>query len=109
VLVISVSGALFLSMAFLLPVIKRAKDNKQEVLILLTNKKVQKNIEEQLKRTRWFISKYIKKFEAPQDMKSYQGEYDEMIGDHHGSAGGVGENIHAHTEKDLRGGQKEDK
>jgi hypothetical protein len=42
VLVISVSGALVLSMAFLLPVIKRAKDNKQEVFILLTHKKVEK-------------------------------------------------------------------
>ena len=29
-------------MAFLLPVIKRAKDNKQEVFILLTHKKVEK-------------------------------------------------------------------
>jgi hypothetical protein len=39
-LVLTVSGALGLSMAFLLPVIRRAKENKQEVYILLTNKKV---------------------------------------------------------------------
>lgn len=58
ILVISVSGALALSMAFLLPVIRRAKDNKQEVFILLTHKKVEKQIEEQLKRCRNFISKY---------------------------------------------------
>lgn len=42
ILVLSVSGSLVLSMAFLLPVIRRAKENKQEVFILLTHKKVEK-------------------------------------------------------------------
>jgi hypothetical protein len=46
ILVITVSGALLLSMAFLLPVIRRAKNNKQEVFVLLTHKKVEKLIEE---------------------------------------------------------------
>lgn len=57
-LVLSVSGALGLSMAFLLPVIRRAKDNKQEVFILLTHKKVEKQVDDQLKRCRMFINKY---------------------------------------------------
>jgi hypothetical protein len=43
VLLVGVSSALILSMLFLLPVIKRAKDNKQEVFMLFAgNKKVEK-------------------------------------------------------------------
>ena len=45
-LLIAVTCALILSMAFLLPVIKRAKNNKQEVYELFTHKKVEKCIEE---------------------------------------------------------------
>ena len=43
VLLVGVSSALFLSMLFLLPVIKKAKDNKQEVFQLFAgNKKIEK-------------------------------------------------------------------
>jgi hypothetical protein len=42
ILLVSVSGALLLSMVFLLPVIKRAKNNRQEVYELFTHKKVEK-------------------------------------------------------------------
>jgi hypothetical protein len=45
-------------MVFLLPVIRKAKDNKQEVFILLTHKKIEKLVDEQLKRCRMFINKY---------------------------------------------------
>jgi len=58
ILLVSVSGALLLSMVFLLPVIRRAKNNRQEVFELFTHKKVEKQVDEQLKRCRWFIQKY---------------------------------------------------
>mmetsp|Transcript_32475 Transcript_32475/g.31733 ORF Transcript_32475/g.31733 Transcript_32475/m.31733 type:complete len:136 (-) Transcript_32475:1069-1476(-) len=57
-LLISVSFALFLSVLFLLPVIKKAKSSKAEVFILFTHKKIEKTIDEQLKKCRWFIAKY---------------------------------------------------
>eukprot|EP00349_Pseudokeronopsis_sp_Brazil_P009862 CAMPEP_0202978362 /NCGR_PEP_ID=MMETSP1396-20130829/84810_1 /ASSEMBLY_ACC=CAM_ASM_000872 /TAXON_ID= /ORGANISM="Pseudokeronopsis sp., Strain Brazil" /LENGTH=134 /DNA_ID=CAMNT_0049717307 /DNA_START=1663 /DNA_END=2067 /DNA_ORIENTATION=- len=43
---------------FLLPVIKKAKASKAEVYLLFTSKKVEKTIDEQLKKCRWFITKY---------------------------------------------------
>jgi hypothetical protein len=45
-LLISVTCALVLSMAFLLPVIRKAKNNKQEVFELFTNRKVEKCLED---------------------------------------------------------------
>jgi hypothetical protein len=45
-------------MLFLLPVVRKAKMNRQEVFELFTLKKVEKLIEDQLKKSRWFISKY---------------------------------------------------
>jgi hypothetical protein len=47
-----------LSLVFLLPVVRKAKMNRQEVFELYTLKKVEKHIEEQLKKCRWFIAKY---------------------------------------------------
>jgi hypothetical protein len=58
ILLLSVSGALMLSLVFLLPVVRKAKMNRQEVFELYTLKKVEKHIEEQLKKCRWFIAKY---------------------------------------------------
>jgi len=58
VLLMAVSGALGMSMMFLLPVVRRAKMNRQEVYELYTLKKVEKHIDEQLKKSRWFIAKY---------------------------------------------------
>jgi hypothetical protein len=57
-LLVSVSCALLLSMSFLLPVIRRAKSSRQEVFELFTHKKIEKSIDEQLKKCRWFITKY---------------------------------------------------
>jgi len=45
-------------MIFLMPVVRTAKMNRQEVIELFTLKKVEKHIEEQLKKCRWFIAKY---------------------------------------------------
>ena len=45
-LLISVSCALILSMGFLMPVIKKAKFNKQEVFELFTHRKIEKCIDE---------------------------------------------------------------
>lgn len=57
-LLIAVSCSLFVSVAFLLPIISRAKRSKQEVLELFLHKKIERSIDEQLKLCRWFISKY---------------------------------------------------
>ena len=46
ILLLSVSGALILSLVFLLPVVRKAKMNRQEVFELYTLKKVEKHIEE---------------------------------------------------------------
>jgi len=53
-----VSSALFLSMFFLLPVINKAKNSRQEVFVLFTIKKVEKIIDEQIKKCRMFVGKY---------------------------------------------------
>lgn len=45
-LLVAVSCALMISMAFLLPVIKKAKYNKQEVFELFTHRKVEKCIDD---------------------------------------------------------------
>jgi hypothetical protein len=57
-LLISVSCALLISVAFLLPIINRAKKQKQEVLELFLHKKIERAIDDQLKLCRWFITKY---------------------------------------------------
>lgn len=57
-LLLAVSFALLLSVAFLLPVIRRAKYSKQDVFELFTHRKVEKIIDEQLKKCRWFITKF---------------------------------------------------
>ena len=57
-LLIAVSCALVLSMGFLLPVIRKAKYNKQEVFELFTHRKIEKCVDDQLKKCRWFIQKY---------------------------------------------------
>lgn len=66
---------------------------------------MQKQIEEQLKRTRWFISKY--------QQSENTADYEDMINDHlnaHGNAAGaIEENAHVPSEKDLRGGKDDDK
>jgi hypothetical protein len=58
VLLIVVSCSLLISLAFLLPVISRAKRSKQDVLELFLHKKIEKGIDDQLKLCRWFIQKY---------------------------------------------------
>lgn len=45
-LLIAVSCSLVLSMAFLMPVIKKAKYNKQEVFELFTHRKIEKCIDD---------------------------------------------------------------
>ena len=45
-LLIAVSCALLVSMAFLMPVIKKAKFNKQEVFELFTHRKIEKCIDD---------------------------------------------------------------
>eukprot|EP00347_Sterkiella_histriomuscorum_P007426 403348965 len=57
-LLVGVTCALFFAMAFLLPVINKAKKSKQNVLKLFLLKKVEKAIDDQLKLCRWFITKY---------------------------------------------------
>ena len=57
-LLIAVSCALAISVAFLLPIISRVIRSKQEVLELFLHKKIERSIDEQLKLCRWFISKY---------------------------------------------------
>ena len=57
-LLIAVSSALLLSLCIMLPVIKKAKNNKQEVFELFTHRKVEKCIDDQLKKCRTFIQKY---------------------------------------------------
>jgi hypothetical protein len=57
-LLIIVSCALIISIAFLLPIIGSAKRSKQEVLELFLHKKIERSIDDQLKLCRWFISKY---------------------------------------------------
>jgi hypothetical protein len=57
-LLIAVSCALLISVAFLLPIINRAKKQKQEVLELFLHKKIERAIDDQLKLCRWFITKY---------------------------------------------------
>ena len=48
------SGALLISLIFLVPVINKVKKNKQEVLELFTHKNIEKHIDEQLKNCRNF-------------------------------------------------------
>jgi hypothetical protein len=55
---IAVSCALAISVAFLLPIIGKAKKSKQAVLELFLHKKIERAIDDQLKLCRWFISKY---------------------------------------------------
>jgi hypothetical protein len=55
---IAVSCALAISVAFLLPIIGKAKKSKQAVLELFLHKKIERAIEDQLKLYRWFIYKY---------------------------------------------------
>jgi hypothetical protein len=43
---------------FLLPIINRAKRQKQEVLELFLHKKIERAIDDQLRLCRWFITKY---------------------------------------------------
>lgn len=50
------SGALLVSLIFLIPVINKVKKNKQEVLELFTHKNIEKHIDEQLKNCRSFAS-----------------------------------------------------
>jgi hypothetical protein len=57
-LLIVVSCSLVLSLVFLLPIISRAKQSKQEVLELFLHKKIEKGIDDQLKLCRWFIQRY---------------------------------------------------
>jgi hypothetical protein len=57
-LLIAATVSLIVSMAFLMPVIRRAKNSKQEVFELFTHKKIEKCVDEQLKKFRWFTNKY---------------------------------------------------
>jgi hypothetical protein len=42
----------------MLPIITKAKNSKQDVFRLFLHRKVEKIIEDQLKKCRWFIQKY---------------------------------------------------
>ncbi len=55
-LLIAASCSLFLSLAFLIPVINKIKKGKQEVLKLFTHKNVERHIDDQLKVCRNFVS-----------------------------------------------------
>ena len=63
VLMISASCSLLFSMLFLIPVIKKVKKNKQEVLELFLHHKIEKHINEQLTVCRNFAQQ----FQAPND------------------------------------------
>ena len=58
ILLVSVSCALCCSLALLTPVINKVKKNKQEVLELFVNKKVEEIIDEQLTMCRTFITRF---------------------------------------------------
>jgi type III secretory pathway component EscR len=57
-LLVIISCSLILSVCFLLPVIMKAKQQKQEVLELFLSKKIEKIIDDQLKTCRWFLTKH---------------------------------------------------
>jgi hypothetical protein len=45
-LLITASGALFISLIFLVPVVNKVKKNKQEVIELFTHKEIEKHIDD---------------------------------------------------------------
>ena len=76
-LLIAASCSLFISLAFLVPVINKVKKNKQEVLELFTHKTVEKHIDDQLKECRNFVQM---KLQQNVDGANIDGEGEEANG-----------------------------
>ena len=87
-LLIAVSCALAISVAFLLPIIGRAKRSKQAVLELFLHKKIERAIDDQLKLCRWFITKYQARTLTESAVGSGGGALMNGVG---GGAGGAGQ------------------
>ena len=77
VLMISASCSLLFSMLFLIPVIKKVKKNKQEVLELFLHRKIEKHINEQLTVCRNFAQR----FQTPNDNEQEMAEQEDANGE----------------------------